>query len=413
MTTDPTWPRRILHVDADAFFVAVARLEDPEGAGRSPLLIVGGRTRGVVCSASYETRAYGVRSAMPISTARRLCPDALCVPVPFGACRDKSREIASVLHRFTPVVQAASIDEWYLDLSGTEVLYGGLSLETIASRIRSAVLEATGLGVSLGGGTNRLISKLAVERAKPKPGTNATGVYVVPEGGEGEFMRTVPLADIPMIGPVFRARLAAAGLSSIDDVLNTTLPTLTTLLGTRAAEWLWRRARGLDDSDVQQRGAAKSLGHEETFAADIGDDVQLRHELLHLVTRVMADLRGRGLRARTVTVKLKDHDFRTRGASRTLDTAVATDRIVLDAAQALLIKLRRKRRVPARLLGVSLSGLGEGHVDGQLSLFEEQGNGREVETPRDLALTKAIDRVREKFGREAVLPAGLTDRRGR
>jgi DNA polymerase-4 len=413
VTSGESPARRILHVDADAFFVAVARMEDPVGAGANPLLIVGGRTRGVVCSASYETRAFGVRSAMPISTARRLCPGALCVPVPFAACRKKSREIASVLRSFTPVVQSASIDEWYLDLSGTETLYGGASLETVGHRIRHAVHDATGLWVSLGGGTNRLISKLAVERAKPKPGTTANGVHVVGAGGERAFMRTVALADIPMVGPVFRGRLEAAGLRTIPDVLKMAEADLNTLLGVRAAEWLSRRAQGVDDSDVRERGVAKSLGHEETFAEDIADDIALRRELLHLVTRVMADLRGRGLHARTVTVKIKDYDFRTRGASRALAEAVATDRVVLDATGDLLLKLRRKRRVPVRLLGVSLSGLGEGHVDAQLSLFSDSVQPDAAETPKDRALAKAVDRVREKFGRDAMLPAGLTGRKER
>src|SRR4051794_39490733 len=139
-------PRRILLVDADAFFVAVARLVDPDGAGRAPLLIVGGAagSRGVVCSASYETRKFGVRSAMPISRALRLCPDAVCVPVPGRACRAKHREIRTVLDRYSPAVQAASIDEWYLDLAGTERLHGGLSLAAIAQRIREDVRVSTG-----------------------------------------------------------------------------------------------------------------------------------------------------------------------------------------------------------------------------------------------------------------------------
>src|SRR4051794_35596495 len=141
MTDERTGPRRILLVDADAFFVAVARLVDPEGAGRAPLLIVGGApgSRGVVCSASYETRKFGVRSAMPISRALRLCPEALCVPVPGAACRAKHHEIRTVLERFSPVVQAASIDEWYLDLGGTERLYEGAPLDHVAHRIRDAV----------------------------------------------------------------------------------------------------------------------------------------------------------------------------------------------------------------------------------------------------------------------------------
>src|SRR5689334_2852368 len=177
-------PRRILLVDADAFFVAVARLVDPEGAGKAPLLIVGGAagSRGVVCSASYETRKFGVRSAMPISRALRLCPDAMCVPVPRRACSAKHREIRDVLERFTPRVQGASIDEWYLDLAGTERLHGDASLATLAHRIRQSVAEATGMTVSIGGGTSKLVAKLAVERAKPKPGTGANGVHIVAPG---------------------------------------------------------------------------------------------------------------------------------------------------------------------------------------------------------------------------------------
>jgi DNA polymerase-4 len=167
----PASVRRILLADADAFFVAVARMVDPDGAGRAPLLIVGGSrdSRGVVCSASYETRKFGVRSAMPISRALRLCPDALCVPVPRRACSEKSAAIRAVLERFAPMVEGASIDEWYMDLGGTEGVYHHEPLATTAMRMRDAVRAETGLTVSIGGGTNKLIAKLAVERAKPKP----------------------------------------------------------------------------------------------------------------------------------------------------------------------------------------------------------------------------------------------------
>jgi len=177
--------RRILHADADAFFVAVARQVDPEGAGKSPLLIVGGTPggRGVVCSASYETRAYGVRSAMPISRALRLCPDAVCVPVP-RECRERSREIRSALEQWTPVVEGASVDEWYLDMTGTEQLYGNEPLDTTAQRIRTAVHDATGLSISIGGGPSKYIAKLAAEKAKPRvdrPGAN--GVLIIADDG--------------------------------------------------------------------------------------------------------------------------------------------------------------------------------------------------------------------------------------
>src|SRR5690606_4682649 len=202
-------PRRILLVDADAFFVAVARLADPEGAGRARLLIVGGSPegRGVVTSASYEARQYGVRSAMPMARALRLCPKAMRVRVPFDMCRRKSREIRAVLERFAPVVTSASIDEWYMDMGGTEALYDGEPLRDTAHRIRSAVLEETDLSVSIGGGTSRLVAKLAVERAKPKPGTGADGVHVVAPGDEAAFLRTFMLADIPGVGPRLQQRL--------------------------------------------------------------------------------------------------------------------------------------------------------------------------------------------------------------
>src|SRR3954469_12968760 len=159
-------PRRILLADADAFYVAVARLVDPEGAGKEPLLIVGGtrESRGVVCSASYEARKFGVRSAMPISRALRLCPQAMCVPVPRRACGEKSRQIRAVLERYAPIVEGASIDEWYMDLAGTEGLYANEPLATTAVRIRDRVTEATSLSVSIGGGSSKLVAKLAVER---------------------------------------------------------------------------------------------------------------------------------------------------------------------------------------------------------------------------------------------------------
>src|SRR6266850_1659044 len=179
--------RRILLADADAFYVAVARAVDPDGAGKAPLLIVGGsrESRGVVCSASYETRKYGVRSAMPISRALRLCPDAMCVPVPMKACGVKSGEIRRVLERYAPIVEGASIDEWYMDMGGTEEVYHHEGLEVTAQRMRAAVHQETGLTVSIGGGTNKLVAKLAVEGAKPKFG--ADGVHIVEPGSEGDF----------------------------------------------------------------------------------------------------------------------------------------------------------------------------------------------------------------------------------
>jgi DNA polymerase-4 len=395
--------RRILLIDADAFFVAVARLVDPEGAGKTPLLIVGGAagSRGGVCSASYETRRFGVRSAMPISRALRLCPDALCVPVPRRACSEKHREIRAVLERFTPTVQAASIDEWYLDLGGTEQLYAGAPLEQIAHRIRTEVKNATGLSVSIGGGSTKLVAKLAVERAKPKPGTNANGVHVVPFGGELDFMRQLALADIPGIGPKSSAKLADAGLRRVEDVLALDEAALSRLVGPRDAEWLAERVRGVDDSEVVEREVAKSISRDETFDADINDDLVLEGELTELVGRGGAELRSEGLMARTVTVRIRDTDFTTRQASRTLNEALASDRALFAVARELLRKLRASRKVPARLLGVALSNFGPPPAV-QLALFDV-GTPR-LETPKDRAVSHAVDAVRARFGRDAIAP---------
>jgi DNA polymerase-4 len=312
--------RRILLADADAFYVAVARALDPEGAGRAALLIVGGSrdSRGVVCSASYETRKFGVRSAMPIARALRLCPDAMCVPVPMKACGQKSTEIRKLLHQFAPIVEGASIDEWYLDLTGTEGVYHHEPLATTAQRIRAAVHEATGLTLSIGGGTNKLIAKMAVARAKPN------GVLIVEPGGEEAFLRSCTLADIPLVGPKFQARLAAHGLITVDDVFHHDPATLQQWMSKREATWLWNRAHGIEASVVAHREVNRGLSRDETFARDLHEDAEIERELLRLVTRAAADLRGGGLAARTVAVRLRDWDFRTRGAQRTLPDPVGS-----------------------------------------------------------------------------------------
>ncbi len=413
-------PRRILLVDADAFFVAVARQEDPEGAGKATLLIVGGRpgSRGVVCSASYECRAYGVRSAMPISRALKLCPAATCVPVPRGACSARSREIQQVLAKFAPVVQASSIDEWYCDMGGTEALYGHETLEQTAHRIRSAVIEATGLTVSIGGGTSRLVAKMAVELAKPKPGSGATGVRCVAPGTEAEFLAPFRLADLPMVGPRFAATLDRMGLESIGEAQQWAVADLQSRLGERAGAWLYGRVRGIDPSAVSPRDTQKQVSREETFGRDLHDDDVIERELLRLAVRVSTDLRRQGLRARTVTVKLKDADFKTRSAQRTLASPIESEKSVAKAARVLFRTLRGKRRVGVRLLGIGLSHFDDEPVSGgaaaQLGLFAAPAptvaEGEPVENAKDRALTRAVDRIRDRFGSAAILPARLVGR---
>jgi DNA polymerase-4 len=405
-----TTGRRILLADADAFYVAVARLVDPDGAGKAPLLIVGGAAdrRGVVTSASYEARAYGVRSAMPMARAVRLCPGAMVVPVPWDACADKGHEIGSVLRRFTPAVEQASSDEFYLDLSGTERLYHDEPLAATARRIRDAVLAETTLSLSIGGGTSKLVAKLAAGVAKPQPGGATDGVYVVAPGDEGDFMARFALADLPLIGPKFQERLAHLGLRSVSDVVRLEREVLVRWLGERAGSWLYDRVRGWDESPVEPEREAKSVSRDETFPTDLDEDAALAARLLALADRASADVRESGLAARTVTVKLRDADFITRQASRTLPDPVRSDRAVYAVARQLLARLREARRVPARLLGVALSQLGAAAAEGQLSLLERESTG--VETERDRTISRVIDEVRGKFGPDALGRGGAHPR---
>lgn len=418
MSTPPA-ARRILLADADAFFVAVARQEDPEGAGRAALLIVGGRpgSRGVVCSASYECRTFGVRSAMPIARALQLCPDALCVPVPRAACSRRSRDIARVLDRFAPVVQPSSIDEWYLDLSGTEALYRHEPLAETAARIRDAVREATGLTVSIGGGTSRLVAKMAVEDAKPSRG--ASGVHCVAPGEEAAYLARFRLADLPMVGPRLTERLERLGLVTVAEAQDAGEARLVRALGERAGHWLHARVHGIDPSAVEPREQQKSVSREDTFALDLSDDEALERELLRLAVRVAADLRGQSLEARTVTVKCRTRDFRTRTAQRSLPLPIVTEQAVYRVARSLLRKLRRTDRTPVRLLGIGLSHFaGRDAEAAQLGLFDADGpapaaEGEDtlIEGARERALSQALDRIRRRFGAGAIQPATLADRR--
>jgi DNA polymerase-4 len=403
-----TGARRILLADADAFYVAVARLVDPDGAGKARLLIVGGAPdrRGVVTSASYEARVYGVHSAMPMARAVRLCPGATVVPVPWEACADKGREIGAVLRRFTPAVEQASSDEFYLDLSGTERLYRGEPLAATARRIREAVLAETTLSLSIGGATSKLVAKLAAGVAKPRPGVPSDGVHVVAPGTEAEFMLRFALADLPSIGPRSQERLARLGLRTVRDVVGHDRETLVRWLGEREGTWLYERVRGTDAAAVEPDREAKSVSRDETFPTDLDDDQALAARLLALADRASADLRDGGLAARTVTVKLRDADFITRQASRTLPDPVRSDRAVYAVARQLLARLRKARRVPARLLGVALSQLGA--AAGQLSLLERESTG--VETERDRTISRVIDEVRGKFGPDALGRGGARPR---
>ncbi len=396
--------RRILLVDCDSFFVQVARLEDPEGAGRHPLLLVGGRSnRGVITSASYAAREYGVGSGMPTRRALALCPGAEVVPVPRGACVERSRAVREVLREMSPVVQAASIDEFYLDLTGTERMLGGEELAATADRIRRVVRERTEIAVSLGGGTQRVVAKLATRLAKPN------GVHVVAPGGEAAFMSRFRLSDLPGIGPAFLRQLEGKGLRTVREAAPVEADWLVRWFGPGRGNWLWERVRGIDPSEVDARDRRKSISSERTFFEDLNDDEGLERRLLQLSCNVGRQLRGKGLRARTVTVKIRDHDFTTRQAGNTQPEGLETDRAVFTVATSLLHQLRHRRRTGVRLLGVGVSNLVRQTANSQLELF---GDRPALESERDRTIARAVDRIRDRYGREALRPARVLDEPG-
>jgi DNA polymerase IV len=415
----PTPPgRSILLLDCDAFFVQVARLEDPEGLGGVERLLVGGRSgRGVVTSASYAVRAFGVRSGMPVAEALRRCPDAVVVPVPREACTARSRAIRSELERLAPVVQAASIDEFYLDLTGTHRLFGGASLAGTAARIRARVHEVTGITVSIGGGSNRLVAKLAAGRAKPHregdPGPHP-GVFIVPAGGEAAFMAELDVRAIPGVGPALAGELEARGIVSVPELLAVESAWLARWVGEGRAAGLRARARGEDDAPVTPAEERKSISAERTWGEDVppgpAGDVELERKLLELAGTVGATLRGKGFRARTITVKLRDGDFSTRQRSRTLAEPVESDRAIYEAGRAMLRELRARRR-PTRLLGIGVAGLEHEGGTEQLDLLgpEDPGAPARPETERDRTLSRVADQVRARFGDDALRPGRIME----
>jgi DNA polymerase-4 len=384
------------------FYVQVARLEDPEGVGQVAFLLVGGsrKGRGVITSASYEAREFGVRSGMPTSEALRLCPQATVVPVSRKACARRSREIRASLVRLSPIVEAASIDEFYLDLSGTERLLAGESLQQSAWRIRQRVLEETEVSVSIGGATQKAVAKLATRLAKPG------GVHVVAPGGEADFMRQFRLEDIPGVGPALMESLRIKGIVTVEDALPLSEGWLKEWLGEARGRWLFRRIRGVDSTQVSSGVERKSVSSERTFAQDLGRVEDLERELLRLATGVGGTLREKGLRARTITVKMRESDFSTRQASHTLRDPVETDTALYAVSRNLLARLRQRYKKDVRLLGVGASNLSTAEASVQLGFFQESD---EPETDRERALSRVVDELRARFGEDAILPGRLLD----
>jgi DNA polymerase-4 len=394
---------RILLADCDSYFVRCAMLADPEGAGRSELVLVGGSAtgRGVVTSASYAARKFGVHAGMPMATAIRLCPRGVVVPVPGEMVNRKHKEVRAVLDEFSPVVEAASVDEFYLDLTGTELLYRDEPLEETCRRMQQAVMDRTGISISIGGATGRTLAKMAASVNKP------FGVHIVPPGGEAAFMSRFALSDIPGVGPALAEALRRRGATQVSDVAPLDLATLTSWVGDSRAQWLYHLARGEDFGGVAPRRPQKSISHERTFPIDISDPEELETRLMMLAVETGASLRADGLRARTVTVRLRYADFTDRSASRTAPDAIESDRAIFTIARELLRELLARRSGAARLLGVGVSKL-MGDEEREPALFADTPGG--PETVRDRKLAEATDRVTGKYGKGALVPARIAHR---
>ncbi len=385
---------RILHVDLDAFFVEVCRQRHPELRGVE-LLVVGGRRdqRGVVQSASYGARKFGIHAGMPVAQAVRLCPAATFFQGSFLHYRDASRAVRAVLQRFSPTVVMASLDEAYLDFAGTDRLYP-VSLLPVAERIRDTVREETGLDCSIGIGPNRMIAKLASDCAKPR------GLMEVRAGWEEGFLAGLPLSALPGVGPKTAARWAELGLRDVYQVQRLDEPALGQLLGGDASG-LKRRAHGHAGSTLRGERLPKSVSRETTLARDLRDPEELEAILSLLTARVAGQLREEQLVGRTVTLKLRHDDFRTVTRRRTLETATDLDAELYDAARALFreaFEEVRRRNRGVRLIGVAATNLG---VSAEADLFEPP------ERQRLRELSAAVDKVRGKYGFGAVTPGSV------
>jgi len=376
--------RDILHVDVDAFFASVEQVLDPRLRGKP--VIVGGNPndRSVVASASYPARAFGVRSAMPIAQARRLCPHAVFLPGNLQAYCEFSERVREILLRFTPLVEAASMDDFYLDFTGCRPLHGR-PLQA-AERMKSVVRAETGLSVTAAVASNKLLAKVASDLAKPD------GLIEVRRGCEAAFLRPLPVGRLPGVGPSNEATLRKLNLVTVGQVAEIPPESLEQMFGAWGAA-LGERARGRDDSPVIAEAARpKSIGRESTFPQDTSDRAEVRAMLYSLTERAARQLREEGLLARCVTVRVRYADFQTVTAARTLPTLTDQDKAFYETALEQVERLLA-RRMRVRLIGVTLSALA--------SLQERQGDlFAETEFQRRRRYYRGLDRLRDRLGFE-------------
>lgn len=379
--------KQIAHVDMDAFFVSVELLYRPELRGKPVVVGATGDQRGVVAAASYEARRYGIHSAMPSRTAKKLCPQTIFLPANHQRYEEWSKRVRKILDTFTPVVQMVSIDEAYLDLTGTERLHGSAWLAV--QRIQKAIWDKTGLPCSIGLATSYVVAKVASDAAKPR------GLLWVFPGGEAAFLAPLPVRRIPGIGPVTEKSLAELDVRTVGELAEVDRGRLEETFG----EWanaLFHKARGQDADLWFVDEEQKSISHETTFPEDVADDTELEAVLAQLAQLVGQRLREASLYARTVTLKLRYASFQTLTRAHTLPEPTNLDPVLYETATKLFRHAWDKKQ-KVRLLGVAAGSLGAGSP--QPSLFDV---GAQVKLEK---LAAAADRLRGRHGIDAVRTA--------
>jgi DNA polymerase-4 len=386
----PRGAEPILHVDLDAFFASVEQLKDPSLAGK-PVVVGGTGSRGVVSTASYEARRFGIHSAMPIIRARRLCPGATFLAPDFESYSAYSNRFREILLSYTPLVEPISLDEAFLDVGGATMLFG--EPPNIGAQIRARVREELGLTCSAGVAPNKFVAKVASDEAKPD------GLLVIRSGEVRPFLEPLAVGKLWGAGEKTVEALSRLSIRTVGDVLATPSAVLARLVGGFQAAHLLRLSEGEDDRRVIPYEAPKSVGHEETFERDIDDEGELLREVLALSHRVAARLRRSGYRARTVTLKIRLASFTTMTRSKTLSMPTDVASEIYAIAKDLFGAARGPdRRV--RLLGVAATGLAAAGEE-QLAFLRSDRWG-DVE--------RAMDRIDERFGKDSAFPATLLDR---
>lgn len=376
----------ILHVDMDAYYASVEERDDPRLAGHP--VIVGGtpERRGVVAAANYVARRFGVHSAMSAATARRLCPQAIVLPPRMSYYADISREIRAIFARYTPLIEPLSLDEAFLDVTGSEHLFG--SAEAIGRRIKEDIRRELRLVASVGVAPNKFLAKIASDLEKPD------GFVIVTPARVQEFLDPLPLGRLWGVGKVTGAAFQRLGLETIGQLRQLTPGAIEQLAGSHGTK-LWNLAHGIDDRRVVPDREAKSLSHETTFAADISHPADLRAWLLELTEQVARRLRRQELVARTVHIKIRSADFHTFTRARTMPRPTNVTEELWSAAAALFDEFAAARRLAVRLLGMGTSGLQTKSVT-QQHLFDNEDRHKQKE------LDTVADAIRDRFGGQAL-----------